>query len=155
MKWISLSLSLLFLLGPVASHAQRNYLDIRLFHAAKSGHIHVVRELLKRGANVNSYTADRETPLHAAASTGKLQVIRLLLENGAVRDAKTRNAWTPLHHAVRFGHVPTVNFLLSQGSPLYLRTGRGYTVFDLSKTMHNRYMLNVLNGWRSRLSRRR
>lgn len=154
MRWIILSLWLLFLLSPVSSFAQRNYLDVRLFLAAKSGNTAALLQLIKQGANVNSYTPDRETPMHAAASTGKLHIIKILLEKGAHLDSRTRSAWTPLHHAVRFGHVPTVNFLLSQGAPLYLKTGSGKTVFDLSVIMHNQYMLNVLNGWHNRLRHR-
>ncbi|MCK5726522.1 MAG: ankyrin repeat domain-containing protein [Thiotrichaceae bacterium] len=148
MKWITFSLSLLFILSPLNSFGQRNSLDKSLFYAARGGNITAVKQLLARGANINSFTYDRETPLHAAASTGRIHVVKLLLRKGAIPNPKTRSAWIPLHHAVRFGHVATVNYLLSKGAPLYQKTGHGQTVFDITEVTKNKYMMHVLNGWR-------
>ena len=42
-----------------------------------------VKELIKRGADVNIPGEFDQTPLHTAVLTGNLDIIKLLLENGA------------------------------------------------------------------------
>ena len=55
-----------------------------LLAAAKSGDIEKVRELLDRGADVNSRDKDGLTPLHAAAMVGHTEAAALLKAHGGV-----------------------------------------------------------------------
>lgn len=125
-------------------------LNIKLFYASKGGFLPTVKQLIEMGADVNSAQASKETPLHAAASTGKLNILKLLRKEGAKPNPKTQTGWVPLHHAVRFGHVQVVNYLLSTGTPLYVRTHKRKTVFDLAKATKNQRMINVLEQWRKK-----
>lgn len=55
-----------------------------LIHAAREGHIDIVKLLLKRGANVNARSDDWNiTALHFAVDRGHIDVVRCLLAKGA------------------------------------------------------------------------
>ena len=54
-----------------------------LHYAACGGHITVVNELIKAGANVEEHNENGHTPLMEAASAGHVPVAKLLLEAGA------------------------------------------------------------------------
>jgi ankyrin repeat protein len=76
-------------LGVYLDHLRRQELRRRLaqpiIDAATSGDVTRVRQLLDRGADVNSVTNGRYpwTPLMHAAFRGNTDVVRLLLERGA------------------------------------------------------------------------
>jgi len=108
-------------------------LDEELFEAVKKGDIDRVRELLAKGANVN--TNDRhkdswiydQTPLHVAAHEGHKYVARLLLEHGAVVNARDKHGFTPLYYAVGGGHIDIVSILLEHGADVNARDKSGNT----------------------------
>jgi hypothetical protein len=99
-----------------------------LIRAAGQGDIGTVRELLERGANVN--TRDSEsgwTPLMSAALSGNIDIVRLLIEKGAHVNAQDKFSWTPLMIASRSGHADIVRVLLDAGADVNAKTGTGYT----------------------------
>jgi hypothetical protein len=108
-------------------------LDEELFEAVKKGDIDRVRELLAKGANVN--TRDRhkdswtyaQTPLHAAAHEGHTYVARLLLEHGADLNARDKYGFTPLFYAAGGGHIDIVSILLEHGADVNARDKTGNT----------------------------
>jgi len=67
-------------------------------------HASVLRELAKRGAEVDAVRKDGYTPLISKSSYHNLEGIRVLLELGASVDARTPNGVTPLRMAVWSGH---------------------------------------------------
>lgn len=89
----------------------------RLRDAAILGIEPLVRELLKKGANINSkdqYTG--RTPLSWAAWGGHTAVIRLLLETDKVDvDSGDIHGRTPLSWAAEGGHEAVVRLLLETG----------------------------------------
>ena len=54
-----------------------------LRHAAKQGHVDVVKVLIRNGANVNAVDKDIWKALHYAASRGHIDVAKVLIQNGA------------------------------------------------------------------------
>lgn len=65
--------------------------------ASKEGHVHVVKELLERKANVNAATKKGNTALHIASLAGQLDVVELLVKHGANVDCRSQNGFTPLY----------------------------------------------------------
>lgn len=99
-----------------------------LIRAAGQGDIGTLRELIEKGANIN--TRDREsgwTALMAASLSGRVDIVQLLLEKGANVDERDKFSWTPLMIASRSGHTDIVRILLDAGANVNAKTKTGYT----------------------------
>lgn len=98
-----------------------------LVYAAGGGHILVVKELLKYGADPNQVDEQKTTPLMAAANKGYSAVVRELLKTKAeVGQLNNRNE-TPLYLASHNGHVGIVAQLLGAGAVVDVRNCKGET----------------------------
>jgi hypothetical protein len=86
-----------------------------LHHAAKTGNLNTVKQILNSGVNVNSRDPNGLTPLHNASYYGHLPVVRLLLNRGANIKAHT-NGFTSLYLAAISGHLPVVRELINRGA---------------------------------------
>ena len=83
-----------------------------LLLAANNGHMAIVRELLRRGANVNGGCTTGATPIQCAAENGYLEIVKELIAAGAiVNDAV-------LNKAIYYGQVAVLKYFLSLGHPL-------------------------------------
>ncbi|XP_077482055.1 ankyrin repeat and SOCS box protein 3 [Stigmatopora argus] len=98
--------------------------------AAKHGHLHAVRLLLKARANIDKQTNDLSCPLYAAVDDGHEDVVRFLVDKGAsVNRPHTASRWTCLHQAVYRGHVDIVRILMGSAD---LEAGDDYQITPLS-----------------------
>ncbi|XP_060756112.1 ankyrin repeat and SAM domain-containing protein 6-like [Neoarius graeffei] len=87
-----------------------------LHFAAASGHEHLVRFLLRKGASVDSRNNYGWTPLMQAARFGHLNVSHILLENGAEINGRNRMGASVLTMAARGGHTHVAKLLLEHGA---------------------------------------
>jgi len=86
-----------------------------LLLAVKTQDKHMAEALLARGADVNSYNANNESPMVAAAKAGNEELVRLLIARGG--DVNAGHHWTsPLSAAVEGGHEDVADLLRSHGA---------------------------------------
>ena len=92
---------------------EQDELDEEMIEAAENGHLEVVRELLKRGADIH-YRDDEA--LLVAAVKGNLELVHLLLDSGANVNARDDMA---LRSAAAFGHLEIVRLVLQRGANVH------------------------------------
>jgi ankyrin repeat protein len=119
--------------------ADQQTLDEAFFLAVIAGNEVEMKELVKRGANVNQADTKGNTPLYEAAKEGKKDIVELLLNVGAdVNKANREDATLPLHWAVAYAHAhkDIVKLLLKAGADINAQSRFGYTALYVA----------VLNG---------
>jgi uncharacterized protein len=126
MKNFTRALALLLALTLTASLNAAGPSDIA--DAAQAKNAAAVRELLKKGADVNAAQGDGMTALHWAAVNGDADVAQMLLYAGANVGAKTRiGGYTPLHLAAQVGHAAVIAPLVAAGASVSAATATGAT----------------------------
>ena len=122
--------------GRRGGHCEERRLQDSLHIASEKGHLEVVRELLARGAAVDTAENDGATPLFIASEKGRLKVLRELLARGAAVDTARNDGVTPLYIASRDGHVEVVRELLARGAAVNAARNDGWTSL-LSACLNN------------------
>ena len=92
----------------------------------------VVKTLLMSGANTESRSRDRLTPLHDAAAMCLEDIMSLLLDFGADIHARSTHGHTALHTAAVRNHVAIIHILLEHGADRNARTVEGFTPLYLA-----------------------
>jgi ankyrin repeat protein len=77
----------------------------QLIDACRKGHINVVKEFIKNGADINMTDTDGHTAIHIACGWGHTKIVQFLLDNGAVVNVTSEDGSTPLHHACETGYI--------------------------------------------------
>ncbi|KAJ7855171.1 ankyrin repeat-containing domain protein [Mycena olivaceomarginata] len=90
--------------------------------ASEQGGSHIVRLLLKHGANVNA-TAEEYNALGAALLHDRVDTVRVLLEQGAEVNATSGIYGSPLQVASRWGDIETVRLLVEHGAEVNATSG--------------------------------
>jgi uncharacterized protein len=72
-------------------------------------------------------------PLHYAATGGHLAIMELLLEQHAFIDAQSPNGTTPLMMAAHYGSDAAVKLLLEAGADIAMRNQLGLTALDFAR----------------------
>ena len=115
-----------------------------LWWASKNDHVGVARQLLEKGASVQTRDSDGMTPLHNVAEFGHVEMMEILIENGASIDALNNCRQTPLILGV-MGNPPEespskANLLLLKGADIHRHDGSdsGGTALDQA-AQHNRF----------------
>ncbi|KAF4154399.1 hypothetical protein CNMCM6069_009417 [Aspergillus lentulus] len=95
--------------------------------AAVKGHEALVKQLLDKGADIDTRNRSGETPLSEAAANGHEAVVKQLLDKGADTDLKDEDGRTPLSWAAEYGHEAVVKQLLDKGADTDLKDEDGRT----------------------------
>ena len=105
-----------------------------LYHAARTGSLRQVKQLLAKGADPNAANAKGLTPLHQAAYWGETDIVELLLKSGADPKADNGKGWTPLHSAALAaglsGRKKIMNLLIKAGADPVRKDKNGWTPGD-------------------------
>ncbi|NWH62412.1 ANR11 protein, partial [Geococcyx californianus] len=83
---------------------RNKYGETLLHRAASYQDLHLIRNIVKVGGNVNVQDYAGWTPLHEASMKGFCEVAKELLKAGADVDARGSEQITPLQDAVIEGH---------------------------------------------------
>jgi hypothetical protein len=105
-----------------------------------------VRELLDKGADVNTRDEFGCTPLRLAATIGNIDIVKFLVERGADADAKDKFGFTPLHCAASNGHLDIVKFLVERGVDVNARDEDGRTPLDLARKYNRLDVVDFLEN---------
>jgi len=87
-----------------------------LHQAAADGGLEQIRQLLSKGADVNTEDTEQRVPLYYAAEAGKMEVVQLLVEAGADVNARGNNNRPPLYMAVREDDIAIAKYLITHGA---------------------------------------
>ena len=119
-----------------------------LMAASFVGALHLVEDLLDRGAAIDTRDSSGYTALMFAANAGERDVARTLVMAGADVNASDRDGATPLMFAAQHGHGRVVRTLLSAGADpsLVHRLGWNAELFALHHG-HDR-LSNILQSAR-------
>jgi hypothetical protein len=115
-----------------------------LFYAVRRGDLTAVKELLRRGVDVNARTGGGWTPLHVAAENGRVEIAELLISSGADVNARTKYGSTPLHEAARRGHADVVRLLLERGADPGMVDDYGRTPLDIAREYGYAEVISVI-----------
>lgn len=105
--------------------ANANEMDVSkggpLQAAAKKGNLHLVRMLIKYGADVKGCSGGENSPL--LQTGGNEEIARLLIREGA--DANTQGGYfgNPLQSAILSGSQPLIRVLLNNGADIHAQGG--------------------------------
>jgi hypothetical protein len=87
-----------------------------LVHAAATGDLRTVKQLLSRGLPVNSRNEDGSTALYGAAVEGQMPVIRYLVEHGADLNVRNNFGSTALGAAREMNRAEAIRYLENHGA---------------------------------------
>jgi ankyrin len=96
-----------------------------LHQACEAGHVPVVQQLIRHGADPSIADRAGQLPLECALVHDMLPVVRYLVENFAI--PTLRFGYSPLHAAVSRGLAEMVRYLLEAGADPNAQTDRGWT----------------------------
>src|SRR5262249_44738004 len=122
-----------------------------LLVAAAGGHAEVAGVLLARGADANSVTDDKRTPLHEAAAGRQQKVVESLLKHGAKGDACDDWGRTAFHEAARSGARGIVEVLVKHGATIDTGDSQGLTPVGWAVLSSKRDVAEVLAARGARL----
>lgn len=108
---------------------QSSNLNEQLIEAVSNKNYKLVKELISRGANVNTSWGLGWNVLISAANGGSLQIVKLLVDKGAILNTG-ENGGTALAVAAGAGNYEIVKYLLSKnaavGGALHFASGKGH-----------------------------
>ena len=92
-----------------------------------------IKQLLKKGADVNASNKYGDTALMVAVYAGYMEVVKYLIDNGADFEAKDKDGQTALMWAAEHGHLEMVKYLVKIGADVHQKNKEGKTVLDIAK----------------------
>lgn len=110
----------------------------------------VLKELVRRGADVRSSNIGGETPLHSACywEGTHIKIVRYLLEHGADANAIDDSGDTPLHFLAYLPEpsaLETAKVLVEHGAKTNVKNKKGQTAADVAWAHHKTELLDFLS----------
>ena len=93
----------------------------KLYQAAQSGNLNVIKNALKRTINLDSPNPQNWTLLHFACIGGQSEVVRFLIEKDCNVNCRTNEGVTPLHLAAQVGNEFLIAILVEAGAIIDIR----------------------------------
>lgn len=91
----------------------------KLFHAARTGNVALLEEMIHKGVDVSTRTNDGETALHQAARNNQVAAINALVSHRADIYAKDEMGRQPLHTAIEEESIQAIDFLIQGGADIH------------------------------------
>jgi ankyrin repeat protein len=104
----------------------------QLFDAAINGNIDVVRDMLAKGADINSEDSNKDTALIFASYNGHTQIVDLLIKAGANLNLQNSYKSTALILAASYGYIEIVELLIKAGADLNIQNNNKNTALTLA-----------------------
>ena len=101
-----------------------------LCFAANWGRTEVVKLLIAEGANINTMTSEKITPLWRAVYRDHKKVSELLIEAGADVDVQAWALGSPMHCAAEHGRLRIAELLIAKGADVNARRTDASTALD-------------------------
>ena len=109
--------------GAAINSYPKNRKTTALHDATRAGHLEVVQELVRRGADKEVRNFNGWTPLFMAEFFGLEAIIDFLAKEGACRTSI--KGYTPLHACAQYDHLAAAMILLRRGYDKDVRTDEG------------------------------
>jgi hypothetical protein len=138
--------SLLFLLiFPACSRNESPAKGSPFLESLRRNDANAVKELIKKGADINQSYKDGGSLLYWLASGGYVDAAKIAIDNGADVNKPDDHGRTPLHEASINGRVNMVKLLIERGANPNARDDRGNTpLMEASLTNHNAVVVYLL-----------
>lgn len=130
-------------------HLVGDKLNFWLYMAIEEKDITAVRELVRKGANVNArepegiFPVTTGSPLHCAVYVGDAKIVEELIKFDATVDAKDEDGQTPLHWAARYGKIEIINALLNTDVEINCKDKWGRTPLAWAILHHYRHFSEI------------
>jgi len=106
---------------------------------------HIIKKLIKKGANVNFIDRDENTPLVYAIQMRSLAIIKLLIENGANINHLIKSSYiTVLMKAIGLGEIDIVKYLVECNANINFKNEFGNTPLTYAISTNNDQMVKYL-----------
>ncbi|XP_071142400.1 serine/threonine-protein phosphatase 6 regulatory ankyrin repeat subunit B-like isoform X2 [Mytilus edulis] len=123
-----------------------------LYDASREGYLDIVKFLLQKGADVNSFGRHGQTALYAACIGGYFAIVKFLIKQGAAvnlaikRDVYSSYEKTSLNVACRCGNHKIVQFLIDRGASLDTMSNIGRTLLHTACKQGHYKIVKILIG---------
>ena len=111
-----------------------------------------IKELLKKGADVEASNKYGNRALMWAATFGKLDVVKCLVEHGADLEAKDGDGQTALIKAANWGKLDVVKYLVECGADLEACNKHGQTVLDIARKREKADCVKFFEEYQNKVS---
>ena len=96
--------------------------------------IRVVKDLIKRGADIKAKNKWEATVIHWASWFGDMELVKECLQAGVDVNAKDSYDTTPLPWAVETDNIELVKYLIASGADVNAKDSIGYTPLHWTKS---------------------
>ncbi|MGD0478308.1 MAG: ankyrin repeat domain-containing protein [Nitrososphaerales archaeon] len=117
-----------------------------LHHAVIISRIDIARDLIARGADIESKDSSGYTPLALAAYFGRTQLLKTLIEMKANVQSQDNQGNSVLMFAAQWGDLEAVKVLLSSGADFAVQAKNGHTALKVARLCSQAKVVELLQS---------